>query len=225
MTLIKPRLLFAAFALLSLSFPAAAGDDTSSPPPSGPPHWRADLDPLPGDASVGTAAQCEGPSERWTSQYGTLLSERDKLDATYGAIRADRKVLDEKRRELDAEKRAFAAEKSRLAEGEAALMRMKSDIEKLQIERRKNPDAAQRLGYAAENFNRKVAEHNEALHDHASRQGQLRERLARFNASVEALNESAARFGKEATAFAADWQTYSIALNAALERCAKPDRH
>ncbi|MBL8533239.1 MAG: hypothetical protein JNL33_05220 [Betaproteobacteria bacterium] len=224
MILIKHRLLFATLALLSLSFPATA-DDSSSASPSAPPHWRADLDPLPGDASVGAAAQCEGPSEHWTSQYGALLAERDKLDATYGAIRADRKALDEKRRELDAEKRAFAAEKSRLAEGEAALMRMKSDIEKLQIERRKNPDAAQRLGYAAENFNRKVTEHNEALHDHATRQGQLRERLARFNASVEALNESGARFGKDASAFATEWQAYSSALNAALERCAKPERH
>jgi hypothetical protein len=188
--------------------------------PTDVPAWRATLTPPLADAAVRSAGRCAGEEEAWHWRHQDLVRERERLDAAHAAALAERAAHVAERSRLDAESTELARERSRLNAEEAELGRLQREVERLHLQKRRDPGAAERSARVAESLDQRAAAHGAALRSFIPRSEQLQAALAQFNETTAERNRSATRLREWTTDYASRWEAFADQIATSERDCA-----
>lgn len=205
--------------LLAAPLMAAAVTLAHAAPTEGPP-WRATLSPPLADTAVRSAGRCAGAEEAWHWRHEDLVRERARLDAAHEAALAERAAHLAERARLDAESAELARERNRLNAEEAELGRLQREVERLHLQKRRDPGAAERTARVAESLDQRAAAHGAALRDFIPRSEQLQGALAKFNEATAERNRAATRLREWTTDYAGRWETFARQIADTERDCA-----
>ncbi|MEI7969956.1 MAG: hypothetical protein WCJ69_13305 [Betaproteobacteria bacterium] len=210
-----PHVTPALLLLFAASCPAADSPAAASA------RWRADLAPAPDAAVTAALGRCAADQGELGRRQEALLQEQARLDAAAGQLEQFRGGIESERVALQRAVDALSAEKRQLAEAGAELRAARVDMEKLQRAQPRPAGTAEKIGFLAEAWNRKVETHNTRIADWTARAGDLAARAAAQNAAADRFDTQARAFGDESSVFAGQWQAWSGDMARARAACAE----
>lgn len=184
------------------------------------PSWRARFSPLLTDDAVRSAGRCAGAEERWHWQHQDLVQERQRLDAAHAAAEAERGAHAAERARLDAESAELSRERNRLNAEETELGRLQREVERLHLQKRRDPGAAEHTARVAEALDQRAAAHGAALRSFIPRSEQLQAALAEFNDATAERNRAATRLREWTTDYASRWEGFARQIATTERDCA-----
>ena len=205
--------------LLAVPLFAAAATLAHAAPTEAPP-WRATLSPPLADTAVRSAGRCAGEEEAWHWRHEDLVRERARLDAAHEAALAERAAHATERARLDAESTELARERNRLNAEEAELGRLQREVERLHLQKRRDPGAAERTARVAETLDQRAAAHGAALRNFIPRSEQLQAALAQFNEATTERNRATTRLREWTTDYASRWEAFARQIAETERNCA-----
>jgi hypothetical protein len=188
--------------------------------PTEAPPWRATLSQPLADTAVRSAGRCAGEEEAWHWRHEDLVRERARLDAAHEAALAERAAHATERARLDAESTELARERNRLNAEEAELGRLQREVERLHLQKRRDPGAAERTARVAETLDQRAAAHGAALRNFIPRSEQLQAALAQFNEATTERNRATTRLREWTTDYASRWEAFARQIAETERNCA-----